>query len=269
MAMINLWRKYILGWKSPPKDIRCAFVTPMFVNKDHSAVKRQCKQLAKAGYNSVMALVDLQDGRPYIFRGRTATKLDSKTEKNLKIVLGAGLTPVIIIRNDWASRTKQKYIPSAGGQSLGADFYSGQRLQSEKLFIQSLKWLYPYSIMQLNLEPDRPEAAGFAVSLAELFRKLGFKHDLLVNPYLAAQAHERLRGELQRHKVKWANSYNGEAVPPHDWWNTDGNLKLTDATAPEWIARMRRSGKPWAIWSMTLAHIGSKEIPQSYLKGVK
>ena len=44
--MINLWRRWILGWKKPDSKIRAAMVTPMIVMKDNGKCKAQAKQIA-------------------------------------------------------------------------------------------------------------------------------------------------------------------------------------------------------------------------------
>jgi hypothetical protein len=259
------------SWKPAASSIRAAMVTPLFVMKDLKATRQQVSQLAtSSNFNSVVSLVDLQTGpteRQYIVNGRDATRLSAAAEANIRVVLDAGLTPILIVRNDWASRTKKNFIPSVGGPSTGASFYSGDKLANERKFLSNLKWLYPHAHFQLNIEPDRPESANFALEMAKHLRAEGFKGKLIVNPYSnAVAAHQNIRSQLNSLGVVWARSKNSGTTSEDPIFNSDGNTSLNAANAAGFIDQVRKTGKEYIIWSRELAN-SSGALPDAYLGG--
>jgi len=254
---------------SPSDRLRCAFVTPMLAYSDTGLVRRQADALRSAGYNAVCSLIDLQtaDGkRDYVTAGRMATKLTPKGEANLEALLSSGLVPVVIVRNDWAVRSRAGRVPSVGGQpEAKSDFYSATRLRYEKQFLDSLAGYYDRIHIQLSIEPDLAESAGFALSLAEHLRASGFRNRLFINPYSAAvAAHEAIRGELAAVGVEWARSHHGSMLPPDPVWNTDGDTALNGNGVRERVRLMESSGKDWILWTQTLANCPG-DFPAEYL----
>lgn len=273
--LLDLANELVVKIKEPsePGDItfhfRAAMVTPMLVYKDTGLVKRQATALKAAGYTAIASLVDLQTGqgqRDYIVAGRMATKLTDEAEQNLEAVIAAGLTPVVIIRNDWAVRTKTGHIPSISGQpETETDFYSSTRLRYEKQFLDSLAVFYPDIYIQLSIEPNAPESADFALQLARHLRARGFAGRLFVNPIGAAvTAHEAIRGELAAVGVEWARSHHGSMLPPDPVWNTDGDTALNGNGVRERVRLMESSGKDWILWTQTLANCPGN-FPAEYL----
>jgi len=263
--MINLWRRWILGWKKPESKIRAAMVTPLIVMKDGGKCKAQAKQIAGSKhYNCVATLVDLQRGRNYIGDGRTTSELTSLGERNLKTILGQGLPVLLLVKNDWGQRTKA-WVPSFQGVPPAEQFYGRSQMQRDKLFLQSIKSYFPWIHIQLSIEPDSPLSAGYAVELAEFLRKSGFKGRLIVNPIGGAvSAYQRLRGDLDKHKVTWARS-DHDANFSDLVANTDGNLKINASNAREWIAKLKaHPGGEYILWSKELANSENK-IPGEYL----
>ena len=254
---------------SPADRIRGAMVTPMLVYSDTSLVCRQAAALKAAGYNAVASLVDLQTGagqRDYIVKGRSATKLTSKGEENLMAVIDAGLVPVVIIRNDWAVRTKSGSVPSIGGQPTSqADFYSAARLRYEKQFLDSLQGYYKHIHIQLSIEPEHPASADFALQLARHLRAAGFANRLLINPLSpAVAAHKSIQAGLAAAGVEWARSHHGDSVPPDPVWNTDGDTALNGSNVRARVAKMQASGKDWILWTQSLAN-SHGDFPAEYM----
>lgn len=276
-------------------------VTPAFVLNDQAAVRRIARQIRNSDKANVLCgLVDLQVGsvspsgapehslqishipveyraevqaledlgmqliRDYIFPGRNATDLAPKTVQNLRIVLDEGVCPLIIIRNDWASRTQTGVIPSVGTKIPNDQFYSATRLQTEREFIRSLAWLFPYASFQLQLEPSSTHSAAFAVGLAQEFRAAGYTGPLYINPFdTSVPGHEQRRQQFADLGVIWARSHHGTS-PVDPVWNTDGNRQISSANADEWVGRLERSGRPWILWSADLANT-QHSIPAPYL----
>lgn len=256
-------------WNPAVSTIRAAMVTPIFVMKDINVVRQQARQIATSGnFNSVVGLVDLQTGpseRQYIVNGRDATRLSSTAESNIRAVLDTGITPIIIIRNDWASRTKKDYIPSVGGPSHGSSFYSQDKLDNEKRFLSGLKWLYPHVHFQLNIEPERAESANFALEVARHLRSNGFTNKLIVNPYKdAVGAHQSIRSKLNELGVTWARSKNSGTTSEDPIFNSDGNTSLNSSSADGFIKQVRAVGKDYIIWSRELAN-SPGPVPSAYL----
>ena len=249
--------------------LRCAMVTPMLVYRDASLVRSQAAALKSAGYNAVASLVDLQTGegqRDYIVKGRSATKLSDAATANIQAVIAAGLTPVVIIRNDWAVRRKAGSVPSIGGQpDTPADFYSATRLRYEKDFLDSLAPLFDHIHIQLSIEPEHPASADFALQLARHLRAAGFVNRIFINPYASAiPAHESIRAALDASRVEWARSHHGENTPPDPVWNTDGDTALNGKSVRERVRLMESSGKDWILWTQTLANCPG-DFPAEYL----
>lgn len=249
--------------------LMAAMVTPMFVYSDTGLVRLQAAALRQAGYNSVCSLVDLQTGpgqRDYIIKGRMATKLSDECMANIDEVIKAGLTPIIIIRNDWAVRTKSGSVPSIGGQPDSPDdFYSSTRLRYEKQFLYSLQGYYSYIHIQLSIEPDHPASADFALQLARHLRAAGFANRLVINPLSpAVAAHKSIQAGLAAAGVEWARSHHGDSVPPDPVWNTDGDTALNGSNVRARVAKMQASGKDWILWTQTLANCPGN-FPAEYL----
>lgn len=249
--------------------LRAAMVTPMFVYRDTSMVRSQAAALKAAGYNAVASLVDLQTGegqRDYIVKGRSATKLTAAATANLTAAIDAGLTPVVIIRNDWAVRRKAGRVPSIGGQpDSPADFYSATRLRYEKDFLDSLAPLFDHIHIQLSIEPEHPESADFALQLARHLRAAGFSNRIFINPYASAiPAHESIRAALDASRVEWARSHHGENTPPDTVWNTDGDTAVNGSNVRSRVRLMEASGKGWILWTQSLANCQGN-IPAEYL----
>ena len=239
--------------------LRAAMVTPLFVYANTVIASRQAATLKAAGFNAIASLVDLQTGdgqRDYIVKGRTATKLTDRCEKNIQAVIDAGLIPVLIIRNDWAVRRNAGSVPSIGGQpDSPADFYSATRLRYEKDFLDSLTPLFDHIHFQLSIEPNAPESADFALQLARHLRARGFAGRLFVNPIGAAvTAHEAIRGDLDMAGVEWARSHHGVSVHADPVWNTDVDTALNGNNVRERVRLMEASGKGWILWTHTLAN---------------
>ena len=249
--------------------LRAVMVTPMFVYRDTSLVRSQAAALKAAGYNAVASLVDLQTGegqRDYIVKGRSATKLTAAATANLTAAIDAGLTPVVIIRNDWAVRRKAGSVPSIGGQpDTPADFYSATRLRYEKDFLDSLVPLFDHIHIQLSIEPEHPESADFALQLARHLRAAGFSNRIFINPYASAiPAHESIRAALDAERVEWARSHHGENTPPDTVWNTDGDTAVNGSNVRSRVRLMEASGKGWILWTQSLANCQGN-IPAEYL----
>ncbi len=270
--MKTLWIKilaFVCRWPKACKHIKAAMVTPMLSMRDKNVVKKQAKQLAKSRhYNSVAALIDLQAGRPYIKPGRTRTKLTKEGERNLRIVLGEGITPVVVCRNDWAQRNKQSSIPSLGNGPALADqaaFYSDAMLDQELGFLDSLSPYWPHIHIQLNIEPYHPDSARFALLMAQWLRSKGFKGQLWVNPYdKSVAAHAAINQQLADFRVEWARSWHAHTPSPDPVWNTDGNLQINSGNAKVYLQRIADSGKQMILWSKELANCPN-ELPGGYL----
>lgn len=249
--------------------LRAAMVTPMFVYRDTSMVRSQAAALKAAGYNAVASLVDLQTGegqRDYIVKGRTATKLTDRCEKNIQAVIDAGLIPILIVRNDWAVRRNAGSVPSIGGQpDTPADFYSATRLRYEREFLDSLAPFYDRIHIQLSIEPEDPVSAHFALQLARHLRAAGFTNRIFINPYASAiPAHESIRAALDASRVEWARSHHGENTPPDTVWNTDGDTAVNGSNVRSRVRLMEASGKGWILWTQSLANCQGN-IPAEYL----
>lgn len=254
-------------WPAPCTFIRAAMVTPMFVYQDAVQVKSQSAALKAAGFNAVASLVDLQSGRNYIFPGRYATMLAAQTWVNIRHVLAAGLTPIVIVRNDWAVRTRTGTIPSVGSQPANsAAFYSASIMTTELQFLNDLKSLYPYIHIQLSIEPDVADSAAFALGMARHLRAAGFKGRLLLNPAGAAMtAHYSVASQLAEAGCEFACSWH-EATPPPAYkvWNTDGRTAINSGNVQSVLSAIRASGKEYILWSQELANAPTG-IPAGYL----
>jgi hypothetical protein len=251
-------------WPKPAARMRSIMVTPLFVMRNADDVRAIARQIKSSrDFDSVLGVIDLQSGRSYIVPGRDGTSLDPITRRNTEIVLDEGLSVDWHIRCDWAARTQTGIIPSAGRKVSNDEFYSAAFLANEKKFLTSIKWVYPYVRIFLNIEPSSQRAGPFALELARHLRFEGFKGPLYVNPYLAEPSHDRAK--LEALGVQWAKSYNGETPPPHPVWNTDGNLKINGNTFGEWITRLINSGKPYVLWSQVVAN-SEKRLPAEYIR---
>ena len=254
-------------WPLACQKIEAAMVTPLFVMADVAQVKAQAKALKAGGFNAVASLVDLQSGRNYIFPGRTATALEPTCRENIERVLDAGLTPIIIIRNDWAVwGAPNSVIPSVGGQpTSAAAFYSDAILANEKRMLSSLADLFPYVHFQLSIEPQVAESAGFALRLATQLRADGFKGRIIVNPVGAAlAAHQAIQGALDEAGCEIASSWHAATPPPYKIWNTDGRPDINSGNAQSILKAIRASGKEFILWSQELAN-SPNGIPAGYL----
>lgn len=262
------------AWPKACAELKCAMATPLFVMRDTEMAAKQAAQIKGSGkFNSIASLVDLQSGRDYIVAGRTATALAAQSRRIIENTLSLGLTPVVLIRNDWKVRTKG--IPSLGGAeapSNDADFYTAAMLEQEKAFCASFRDLWPYVHLQLSIEPNHKDSAAFALSLAQYLRAEGFANKLIVNPLGdAVAAHESIRADvradLSAANVTWARSWHSASAPPDGTWNTDGNNSITDANFGEWVSRLENSGKEYILWSKTLAN-SSGAFPTSMFPAV-
>jgi len=265
--------RFLLGlfgksWPKACKKIEAAMITPLLVYNNKKQVERQTKELKSSKfYNAVCSLVDLQEGRNYIFMGRSSIKLDKKCEENIQTVLNGGITPILIIRNDWAIRNKWKQrIPSVGGPAPSNEkvFYGNDYLEQEKKFLKSLEKFFEYIHIQLNIEPNAPESAQFALKLAEYLRSIGFKNYIIVNPYNSAvAAHSKIKAQLDKHGVMWARSHRGMNPSPDPIWNSDGDTNINDNNAKVYLDKMKKSGKHYILWSQKLANCPDG-IPEGY-----
>jgi hypothetical protein len=246
--------------------IRGAMVTPMFVYLDSGQVKSQSAALKSAGFNAVVSLVDLQSGRSYIFPGRSPTALAAQTRANIEHVLNAGLTPILIVRNDWAARTRTGVIPSIGGQPATSEaFYAANLLENDKVFLRSLADLFPYVHFQLSIEPDVPESALYALRLAEDLRAAGFRGRILLNPTVEAMyAHQSILPALSAAGCEFARSWHDAAPSPDNVWSTDGRTAINAGNAQSVIAALKASGKEYILWSQELSN-APNGIPAGYL----
>lgn len=256
------------GRVDPPDFLRSAMVTPFFVLRDPQAVRNIAKQVrVSSNFNSICGLVDLQDGRPYIHRGRTRTQLHPETRRNIQICLDEGVTPLLIIRNDWAVRRDEgMYVPSAGGSVRNHQFYTDAYLDQERQFVgQLIQEFGQYIDIQLSIEPNAPASASFALHLARHTRGLGFSNRLIVNPYAQAVApHMAIRGQLEDQQVVISRSRNGQDLGDDRVVNTDGNTSINRQNAREWIKRLQDDGRPYILWSRELAAT-DRAVPREYL----
>ncbi len=268
LNQLNLWFETTFGWPKACDFIKAAMITPLLVYKDKKQVSKQAEKLSKSKYyNSIASLIDLQEGRGYIIMGRTATKLHKDCERNIILTLNEGITPILIIRNDWAVRSKVKTkIPSLNGPAPTniKDFYSNIILETEKKFLNELKKYFPYIHIQLNIEPGSVLAANFSLQLANHLRAIGFKNKLIINPYSATAASEAIRGQLDKLGVIWARSYHKNTPPPDPVWNTDGNLSINGTNVKKWLSLIESSGRQYMLWTKSLADCPNG-IPSEYL----
>lgn len=254
-------------WSKACTRIEAAMVTPLFVHSTPATVSAQAKALKAAGYNSIASLVDLQTGRSYIFQGRTATALVTRCKENIERVLSAGLTPIILIRNDWALwGAPSASIPSVPGQPpTMADFYSLARLEHEKQFLDRLIPLFPYIHIQLSIEAKPAEAAAFSLSLATHLRAIGFTGRILINPIDAAMtATTGILASLTAQRCEIARSWHAATPSPDKIWNTDGRPDINAGNAQAVIKTIRASGKEFILWSQELSN-SPDAIPAGYL----
>lgn len=266
--MKALWIKYLAWihkWPDAAKEIRAAMITPIFVMRDAKRVRDLCRKLKNSPhYTCANGLVDLQDGRDYIFRGRTADRLNSKTERNIRICLNEGVTPLIITLNTWAARHTETdfFIPSWGGIAPKDQraFFNDVRLAHEIEFLKSLKPYWKYVHFQLSIEVGHPDGALFALTQARWLRGNGFRNRILINPYTPSlAAHEELRKQFDDVRVDWARTYSGRVPPPPNYgkiWNSDGC-----PTTISHLSVMRDFGEH-IVWSGELAQ---GELPAEYL----
>lgn len=252
-------------WPVACARIEAAMVTPMAVYADIAQVRSQCAVLKAAGFNSVATLVDLQSGRDYIVPGRNAVMLAAGALENIKAILGAGMTPVIGIRNDWAVRFETGSVPSIGGQPADVlDFYSASMLASEKVFLDSIKDLWPWIHIQLSIEPEVAAATGFALELAKHLRAAGFANRLLVNPSGDALEECLARAfDFAQVKCELARSWHEGSASPDGIWNTDGRPGLNAGNVQSVLAALRASGKEYVLWTEQLAN-ARDGIPAAY-----
>jgi len=254
-------------WPKACARIEAAMVTPLFVMRDTAQVKAQAKALKAGGFNAVASLIDLQSGRDYIFPGRTATALEPTCRENIERALDAGLTPLLLIINDWAVwGAPNSVIPSVGGQpSSAVAFYSEVSLENQKRLLASLADLFPYVHFQLSIEPQAAESAGFALRLATQLRADGFKGRIIVNPVGAAlAAHQAIQGALDEAGCEIASSWHAATPPPYKIWNTDGRPDINSGNAQSILKAIRASGKEFILWSQELAN-SPNGIPAGYL----
>jgi hypothetical protein len=253
-------------WPLACTRIEAAMVTPLFVMRDTAQVKAQAKALKAGGFNAVASLIDLQSGRDYIFPGRTATALDPKCRENIERVLDAGITPLIMLKNDWAVwGAPSSTIPSINGQPrTQAAFYASDLLANDKRLLASLKDLFPYVHFQLSIEPQVAESAGFALALAGHLREAGFQGRIIVNPVGAAlAAHQAIQGALDEAGCEIASSWHAATPPPYRVWNTDGRPDINAGNAQAVLSQLRAHGE-FILWSQQLAN-SPTGIPAGYL----
>ena len=261
------------SWQPASTAITAIFMTPMFTMQNINQVKSQAKLLKTAGYTDIASLVDLQTGtgqRNYIFAGRTATSLASACLSNIQAVKDAGLTPIIMIRNDWAIMHKTGDVPSVGGQPANqVDFYSASRLESEKTFLLSLKPLYPYVHFQLSLEASLPQAAQFNLSLAQFLRAQGFQNRIIVNLIdQAFTAQQSLLGSYAGAKCEMARSWHAATPSPDKIWNTDGRPGVNSGNVKSVIATILASGKDMILWTSDTAN-SPNGLPAAYYDSIR
>jgi len=258
----------------PTERLQAAMITPIFVNKNSNNVRSIVQQLkSSSDFNSVCGLVDLQRGRRYIFDGRSSTKLESKTKKNIQICIDEGIRPVVIIRNDWATRKNSAgsnyYVPSVGGISNNNNFYKNNKLSNEKEFVLNLFKEFENKIdIQLNIEPDDVRSAQFGITLGEYIREIGFKGRIITNPLGRANvAFESLKAQMNKHDIIFARSRNNDDFGNDPIINTDGNLNVNSGNAKSYIDRMnqKNSEDGWILWSKELSNVSTK-IPDGYIR---
>jgi hypothetical protein len=254
-------------WPKACTRIEAAMVTPLFVHNTPATVSSQAKALRAGGFNAIASLVDLQTGRNYIFPGRTATALVTRCKDNIERVLSAGLTPVIIIRNDWAlTGAPTSSIPSVGGQpASAADFYSATRLENEKQFLDRLTALFPYIHIQLSIESELKEAATFSLALATHLRAIGFNNRILINPIDEAQTETtKILALLTAQRCEIARTWHSASPSPDKIWNTDGRPDVNSGNVQSVLKTIRASGKEFILWTQELAN-SPTTIPSGYL----
>ncbi len=252
----------------PVSFLKSAMITPFFVLKNEKSVKDIARQIKKSNnFNSICGLIDLQDGRDYIVRGRSRTSLNPITERNIKICLKEGVSPLIIIRNDWAVRRNQKfYVPSAEGVATNSSFYSNEYLEQEKKFVELLVKKFGNKIdIQISIEPDHPSSSHFALNLGSYLRRIGFKYKIIVNPIAdAVNPHLAIKNQLNDWMITLSRSRNGNDFGEDSIINTDGNMSLSRHNIKEFMSRIHKDKRQYIIWTHELANT-SISIPQEYL----
>lgn len=254
-------------WPKACTRIEAAMVTPLFVHNTPATVSAQARALKAAGYNAIASLVDLQTGRNYIFPGRTATALVTRCKENIERVLGAGLTPIVLIRNDWALwGAPSASIPSVGGQPASqADFYSATRLENEKQFLDRLTPLFPYIHIQLSIESKVKEAAAFSLALAKHLRSIGFENRIIINPIDAAMVETmNILPSLTTQRCEIARSWHSASASPDKIWNTDGRPDINSGNVQSVLKTIRASGKEFILWTQELSN-SPTTFPAGYL----
>lgn len=278
--MKNLWIKilaFVQRWPGACKQLNAAMVSPLIAYRDAKQVSGQCEDLAKSSrFNAVAPVVDMQSGRGrsgpnfakpgYILRARTPTALTKEGERNLRLILKAGVTPSLITFNDWVLKNEwPDMVPSIGGPVDAATFYGDKRLQNEMKFLESLEPYYPYIHIQLSLESQKPEAIPFDLALARHLRAKGFKGKIIVNPLDESnEVYKALKAQFDEMGVVRAQSHHKKTPPPDPIWNTDGYGDPNQFNAGEWIQRFRDSGKEYIFHSQELKNCPGG-IPKGYL----
>ncbi len=248
--------------------LQSAMATPFFVLSNSDNARNVAQQVARTtNFNSICGLIDLQDGRDYIVRGRNQVELHETTRTNINICIQEGVRPLIIIRNDWAARTTSLFVPSFGGFPTNDTFYTDELLIQEKLFLENFISEFGETVdIQLNIEPNDSRSANFAAELAETARSVGYQSRLIVNPLGAAlTAHLTIKSRFDDSGVIFSRSRNNADLGPDPIINTDGNLNINSTNvATEWMPPIRADGRPYIIWSLELSRTNGS-IHDNYL----
>ena len=232
---------------------RALFFTAGFVHTDSGIVNHVASKIAQSPhYNSVLAVLDLQTGRSYIFNGRSDVGIHPQALAHINTYKKHGVRPIVIIRNDWAARTRSGTVPSIGGRASASNFYTHERMLQEVIFISNFTDAVKGVDIMYAFEASAPQSVAFYLELIQKAKSVaGFKGRIYVNFLGDAKAEANSRwGEFASMGVKSASSQNtlnwnlGEDVI-----NTDGNTGITIHNAADVLERLKATGKPYFFWT--------------------
>lgn len=235
---------------------KALFYTAGIVHSNSAVVRETARKISKSpNYNSILALLDMgPEGRFYAFAGRGETAISQQAIENIKIYKSFGVRPIVIIRSDWAARTKSRVIPSVGGKrASNSTFYTDELLQQETIFISNFSDAVNGVDIMYALEASAIQSVDFYLKLIENTRKVaGFRGRIYVNFIgQAKQEFELRKSEFQKFNVKSATSQNSLAWNlSEDVVNTDGNLSISPENAVQVIEALKQTKKPYIFWSV-------------------
>ena len=247
----------LLGKDDDGAAARALFFTAGFVHTDSGIVNHVASKIAQSPhYNSVLAVLDLQTGRSYIFNGRSDVGIHPQALAHINTYKKHGVRPIVIIRNDWAARTRSGTVPSIGGRASASNFYTHERMLQEVIFISNFTDAVKGVDIMYAFEASAPQSVAFYLELIQKAKSVaGFKGRIYVNFLGEARALADSRwGEFASMGVKSATSQNtlnwnlGEDVI-----NTDGNTGITAHGAAAVLEKLKATGKPYFFWTRDTA----------------